>query len=188
MAHDDGTARHDRWAHLRFAVVGTLLAAPPKKGELHEALTALAERSWQHPTHGRANALRALNHRALVLSGGRAGWNPVARLRRRVRRDAGAQPSMSDGLRDALRAQYEAHRSWSYQLHRDDLRALSTGNPTLGPLSSYSTVRRYMQAQGLLRTRRRTARDRPGADHIDAIDLCDGRPIRKRAHAQSSCG
>jgi len=84
-----------------------------------------------------------------------------------VRRDAGAQPSMSDALRDALRAQYDAHRSWSYQLHRDNLRALVTATPALGPLPSYSTVRRYMQAQGLLRQRRRTARDRPDADRLD---------------------
>ena len=25
---------HERWAHLRFSVVGHLLAAPPDKGEL----------------------------------------------------------------------------------------------------------------------------------------------------------
>ena len=74
---------------------------------------------------------------------------------------------MSDALRDALRAQYDAHRSWSYQLHRDNLRALVTATPALGPLPSYSTVRRYMQAQGLLRQRRRTARDRPDADRLD---------------------
>ncbi|MGQ0548129.1 MAG: DDE-type integrase/transposase/recombinase [Armatimonadota bacterium] len=169
MAHDDGSARrHDRWAHLRFAVVGTLLAAPPKKGELHEALTALADRTWQHPTHGEPTRFARSTIERWYYQARNARLDPVARLRRRVRRDAGAQPSMSDALRDALRAQYEAHRSWSYQLHRDNLRALATGNPRLGPLPSYSTVRRYMQAQGLLRTRRRTARDRPEADHIDA--------------------
>jgi hypothetical protein len=43
MAHDEGSGRrHDQWAHVRFAVVGTLLAAPPTKGDLHAALTALA--------------------------------------------------------------------------------------------------------------------------------------------------
>lgn len=34
-------------------------------------------------------------------------------------------------------------------------------------MPSYATVRRYMQAQGLMRQRRRTARDRPGTDRID---------------------
>jgi hypothetical protein len=28
------TRVHERWAHLRFSVVGQLLAAPPGKGEL----------------------------------------------------------------------------------------------------------------------------------------------------------
>jgi transposase InsO family protein len=168
MAHDDGSARrHDQWAHLRFAVVGTLLAAPPKKGELHAALTALAERTWQHPTRGEATRFARSTVERWYYQARNARLDPVARLRRRVRRDAGEQPSMSAALRDALRAQYEAHRSWSYQLHRDNLRALTAGHPAFGPLPSYSTVRRYMQAQGLLRQRRRTARDRPGADHID---------------------
>ena len=50
MALEDGRGRRqDRWAQLRFAVVGALLAAPPKKGALQQALTALAGREWQHP-------------------------------------------------------------------------------------------------------------------------------------------
>ena len=168
MAHDEGSARrHDQWAHVRFAVVGTLLAAPPKTGELHAALTALAERTWQHPTRGEPTRFARSTIERWYYQARHARLDPVGRLRRRVRRDAGQQPSMGAALREAVRAQYEAHRSWSYQLHRDNLRALVAGDPALGPLPSYSTVRRYMQAQGLLRQRRRTARDRPGADHHD---------------------
>ena len=45
MASDErGGRRHDRWAHVRFAVIGALLAAPPKKGELQTAITTLAAR------------------------------------------------------------------------------------------------------------------------------------------------
>jgi len=40
---------HDRWAELRFSVVGPLLASPPKRGELVIALEALASRHWLHP-------------------------------------------------------------------------------------------------------------------------------------------
>ena len=32
----------DRWARLRFAIIGPLLAAPPQPGELHKALERLA--------------------------------------------------------------------------------------------------------------------------------------------------
>jgi len=166
--HDEGSARgQDRWAHLRFAVVGALLAAPPTTGDLHEALTALAQRTWQHPTRGAPVRFARSTIERWYYQARNARVDPVGRLRRRVRCDAGAQPSMGDTLRTALQTQYDAHRSWSYQLHRDNLRALVDVTPTLGPLPSYATVRRYMQAQGLLRQRRRTARDRPGADRLD---------------------
>ena len=169
MARDEESGRrHDRWAHVRFAVIGALLAAPPKKGELKSALTALAERMWQHPTRGELTRFARSTIERWYYQARNATRDPVARLRRRFRRDAGAQPAMGAALRHALRAQYDAHRSWSYQLHRDNLRALVASDPALGHLPSYSTIRRYMQAQGLLRERRRTARDRPGSDRIDA--------------------
>ena len=169
MAQDDGPGRrHDRWAHVRFAVVGALLAAPPQKGELHAALTALAERVWQHPIrHAPVRFARSTLER-WYYQARNAPVDPVGRLRRRLRSDAGQQPAMGASLRQAVRAQYDAHRSWSYQLHVDNLRVLVAADPTLGPLPSYTTVRRYMQAQGLLRHRRHTARDRPGSDHADA--------------------
>ena len=44
----------DRWARLRFAIIGPLLAAPPSRGELHKALAALSEKSWRHPVNGTA--------------------------------------------------------------------------------------------------------------------------------------
>ena len=47
-----GPRVHERWAHLRFSVVGQLLAAPPGKGALKAAITELAARIWQHPTTG----------------------------------------------------------------------------------------------------------------------------------------
>ncbi|MCI0453132.1 MAG: DDE-type integrase/transposase/recombinase, partial [Candidatus Latescibacteria bacterium] len=168
MAHDEGSARrHDRWAHVRFAVVGALLASPPKKGDLHAALTTLAQREWQHPTRGESVRFARSTIERWYYQARHAPVDPVGRLRRRVRRDAGAQPSMTEALRQALHVQYAAHRSWSYQLHRDNLRALVAATPALGSLPSYSSVRRYMQAQGLLRQRRRTARDRPGADRVE---------------------
>jgi transposase InsO family protein len=153
---------------LRFAVIGALLAAPPRKGDLKTALTELAERTWQHPTRGELIRFARSTIERWYYRARNARLDPVARLRRRLRRDAGEQPAMGEPLRQALRAQYDAHRSWSCQLHRDNLRALVGSDPALGPLPSYSTIRRYMQAQGLLRQRRRTARDRPGLDRVDA--------------------
>jgi putative transposase len=167
MASDaHGGRRHDRWAHVRFAVIGALLAAPPKKGELQAAITALAAREWQHPIRGEPVRFAFSTLERWYYHARQAVTDPVSRLRRRVRRDAGQQPSIGERLRHAVRAQYEAHRSWSYQLHVDNLRVLVEADATLGPLPSYTTMRRYMQAQGLLRQRRRTARDRPGSDRV----------------------
>ena len=44
--------QRDRWARLRFVIIGPLLAAPPPAGELHNALRALAAKTWRHPTSG----------------------------------------------------------------------------------------------------------------------------------------
>ncbi len=42
----------ERWARLRFAIIGPLLAAPPQRGELQTALKALALKTWRHPVTG----------------------------------------------------------------------------------------------------------------------------------------
>lgn len=39
----------DRWARLRFAIIGPLLAAPPARGEVGKALKQLSLKSWRHP-------------------------------------------------------------------------------------------------------------------------------------------
>lgn len=170
MAQDDGGGRrHDRWAHVRFAVVGALLAAPPKKGELQRALTALAAREWQPPIRHEPVRFARSTLERWYDQARHAPIDPVGPLRRRLRADAGQQPAMGEPVRQALRAQYDAHPSWSDQRHVDNLRVGVAADPRLGPMPSYATVRRYMQAQGLVRQRRRTARDRPGTDRIDPM-------------------
>ncbi len=52
MSASKYTSIHQRWAHLRFSVIGQLLAAPPPKGELRTEIKKLAERTWQHPITG----------------------------------------------------------------------------------------------------------------------------------------
>ena len=37
----------DRWARLRFAIIGPLLAAPPPRGKLHQRLLDLSRSRWQ---------------------------------------------------------------------------------------------------------------------------------------------
>ena len=71
-------------------------------------------------------------------------------LRRAVRKDCG-KISLAPALAERLHLQYRDHPDWSCQLHYDNLAALVEADPTLGKLPSYSTVKRYMRAHGLVK-------------------------------------
>jgi putative transposase len=164
----DHRSHHERWAHLRFAVVAQLLAAPPPKGELRAELERLASRDWQHPITGLAvrfavSTLERWYHRVR-----KEGRDPVRVLRRKVRTDVGAQGSLSLAIREALRAQYAGHMSWSVALHHSNLQALAEQRPELGPVPSYSTIRRFFKAQGLIKRRRLSARRTAGVERAEA--------------------
>ena len=53
MSHDPDP---DRWARLRFAIIGPLLAAPPERGELGKALEDLAPQAPLEAPGERDNA------------------------------------------------------------------------------------------------------------------------------------
>ena len=159
---------HERWGHLRFSVIGQLLAAPPGKGELAGAIAELAARIWRHPTTGEPirfgfSTIERWYYRAL-----KEKRDPVAVLRRKLRADAGQQLAMSGAVRQAIIAQYAAHKSWSVQLHRDNLVALAETNPDLKPVPSYATLRRFLRANGLNKRRRFTSRRTEGAERAEA--------------------
>lgn len=169
---EEGPVR-ERWARLRFAVVGPLLAAPPEPGELQAALARLAAQTWTHPVSGAPVRFgRSTIERWYYAA--KHARDPVAALDRQVRRDAGRQPSVSPALREALQAQYRQHPSWTVQLHYDNLGAQVTEVPELGPLPSYASVRRYFIAHGLTRRRRgptrRTAGTEAAAQRRDTLE------------------
>jgi transposase InsO family protein len=87
--------------------------------------------------------------------------DPVAALRRAVRKDRG-NIALAAALAERLQLQYRDHPDWSYRLHYDNLAALVKADPSLGRLVSYSTVKRYMQAHGLVRRPRLRPNRRPG--------------------------
>lgn len=154
---------HERWAQLRFSVIGQLLAAPPAKGALRSELDKLAAREWRHPATGEpvrfgASTIERWYYRAL-----KERHDPVAVLRRKRRQDAGQQTAMGAALRQALLAQYAAHRSWSVKLHWDNLVALAETRSELQPVPSYSTLRRFLEANGLEKRRPLTSRLTAGA-------------------------
>jgi hypothetical protein len=83
---------------------------------------------------------------------------------------------MTPALRQALLAQYGAHKSWSVQLHRDNLVALAETRPELWPVPSYTTVRRLFAASGLTRRRATTTRQTHGT--LAAAARLEAREVR----------
>jgi transposase InsO family protein len=142
------------WAQLRFEVIGHLLAAPPAEGELGVELDRLAARNWKHPKSGMwvrfgRSTIERWYYRARA-----EPRNPVGVLSRKVRKDSGDHPGLSVELRAALREQYRHHPDWSYQLQADNLAAWVQQHPGVGAMPSSVTVRRYLQASGLIKRRR----------------------------------
>jgi putative transposase len=168
MTTGGGSRIHERWAQLRFSVIGHLLAAPPAPGMLRGELAKLALREWRHPSTGEPVRFGVSTIERWLYRARRERHDPVGVLKRKRRKDAGTQDSLSAAVRAALRAQYAAHPSWSVQLHADNLRALAKTQPDLSPLPSYSTIRRFCKAQALWKRRRLSSRDTAGAVRAEA--------------------
>jgi transposase InsO family protein len=150
-----------RWAHFRFSVVGSLLSSPPARGALKTAIRGLAQKTWCHPLSGHDVQFSAVTIERWYYAARRQHDDPVAALRRAVRKDRG-KVSLPSALAQRLLLQYRDYPHWSYQLHYDNLAALVRADPALGRLGSYSTVKRYMQAHGWVRKPRPQPHRRPG--------------------------
>jgi transposase InsO family protein len=149
------------WARFRFSVVGSLLSSPPPRGELKAAIESLAAKTWTHPVTGRDVHFAAKTIEGWFYRARHEQDDPVGALRQAVRKDSG-KVSLKPALIACLTKQYHQYRHWTYQLHYDNLTALVTADEELGPLLSYSTVRRYMVAQGMVRKPRLKPKRRLG--------------------------
>jgi len=167
---DEQLSPHERWAQFKLFIIGSLLAEPPKHGELEAELEKLAGTVWTHPTRrGRIKFAQPTIEAWYYAA--RNAKDPLRALRPKVRKDAGTHPSLSAILRVALRAQYQAHPSWTYRLHHENLVAWAEERRNTTPpaeqdelvVPSYSVVRRYMKETGLRKQRRRRSRRSPCA-------------------------
>ena len=176
MAERGGSRVHERWAQLRFSVIGQLLAAPPAKDALRAALQQLAAREWRHPSTGAPVRFGVSTLERWYYRSRNEQHDPVSVLQRKRRQDNGEQASMTPPLRQALLAQYAAHKSWSAQLHHDNLVALAETRPELRPVPSYATVLRFLAAHGLTKHRPMTMRQTDGA--LAAAARLEAREVR----------
>jgi putative transposase len=153
---------HARWARFRFSIIGPLLSAPPEAGALQHALKELAQKQWRHPITG-LSVNFSLSTIERWFYQARKKQDPIHALRSKRRSDAGTPRKLSLQLKQILRQQHKEHPRWSYQLHADNLACLIKASPELGTVSSYPTVRRYMQTHGLTKQRRLKNKHTPGA-------------------------
>jgi len=153
MTSKKSVGSHERWAHLRFSVVGPLLASPPEPGALRESLAGLSDKVWLHPVTGEPVRFGASTIERWYYAARKAA-DPVGVLRRKRREDSGQQHTISTALGEVVLGQHAAHPSWSYKLHLDNLAVVVQEKPHLAPLPSYASLRRYLVAHGLRRRRR----------------------------------
>jgi putative transposase len=171
---NDPLSVRDRWARLRFSIVGPLLAAPPEGGALRAQLQALAQKSWRHPATGLPVRFGYSTLERWFYAARRAD-DPVRALRERPRRSAGHQKSLSPLAIELLSAQYRAHPNWTAQLHADNLRVALSEREPHGRAPSYPSVRRYLKAQGLTR---RAKPQRHTAGAIAALERLERLEVR----------
>jgi putative transposase len=163
------------WAHLRFSIIGGLLANPPEKGKLHQELEKLAKKQYRHPNKDQwitfgVSTIERWYYRALN------NVDPIKALGRKIRTDAGLNRTMSSPLISELKKQYQCYPRWSYQLHADNLKALVLEQPWLGNIPSYSTVLRRMQEYGWIKSKSGSGPKTPG--DIKAKNRLDQREVR----------
>jgi transposase InsO family protein len=172
VTNENDLPQRDRWARLRFAIIGPLLASPPPTGELRAALDALAAKAWRHPFTGLEIRFGVSTLERWFYAAKNAA-DPVLALRNQVRRDIGRFPSLSAEAVKALTAQYHNHPGWTAQLHYDNLHVTLAAADIKCP--SYASVRRYLKAHGLVRRR---APRRGSAAAIAARDRLEHREVR----------
>lgn len=165
----------DCWARFRFGVVAPLYASPPAPGELGAELARLAGKTWVHPINGKPYTPTARTIENWYYQA-RGKDDPVSALRRKRREDSGRQSSISPGVAETVRAQYEQHTGWSAQLHHDNLSVLVEQTPALGTCPSYSSLRRFMAADGMVKKRRPRRPLLPG--ERTAVERLEAREVR----------
>lgn len=164
MSNDSELLRsHEQWARLRFSVIGSLLAAPPQRGQLQEQLQILAAKKWRHPISGQWVQFGLSTLERWYYAARHEQKDPMQVLRRKIRSDHGQHPAVGPKLVEVLALQYREHPSWSYQLHADNLAVRVEQQPELGPMPAYVTVVRFMKSHGLFKRARRGPVHSPGA-------------------------
>jgi len=154
---------HRQLGAFRHAVVGALLAAPPGRGELKAKLDELAEKEWVHPVTGGKVRLGRSTIESWYYAVKDEKKDPLAALRTKERGDIGKSRVIDDAVATVLVAQHVRYPFWSYRLHADNLTAALRRLDPPVKTPSYPTVRRFLKARGLRKTKKPRDADRETA-------------------------
>jgi transposase InsO family protein len=154
---------HRQLGAFRHAVIGTLLAAPPERGQLAAELDKLAEKEWVHPVTGEKVRLGRSTIEAWYYAVKGERKDPLARLRTKPRGDIGKSRVIDDVVATVLVAQHARYPFWTYKLHADNLAAALQKVVPPGPVPSYPTVKRFLKARGLRKEKKPRDADRETA-------------------------
>ena len=167
--------QQEAWGSFRLSVVGQLLASPPPRGELWDELEALAKRAWKHPITDEPHRMKVSTIEGWYYKAKAARQSPIKALESKLRRDVGRFRVLSAAVQREITDLHQLHQGWSHQLHYDNL-LVAAEEKSLGNVPSYSTVRRYRHAHGLIRVRAPRHADRAGV--IVALDRFEAREQR----------
>jgi transposase InsO family protein len=165
------SSNRDRWAQLRFLIVGRLFAEPPEPGDLYNCLLELAKKTWRHPVTGEAIRFSVSTLERWYYQS-RKAHDPVRALQNRPSSHHGTFPSLGPAIREQLCTQYQEHAGWTVKLHYDNLVSL---NRTTGlAVPSYPTIRRFLKARGMQRVqrpRRQTDGERIAMERLERLEV-----------------
>lgn len=177
--NDYARSSHQRWAELRFSVVGPLMAQPMELGDLKLKIEELAAQYWRHPTTGEAVKFGSSTIERWYYRVKKKQLSPLDALRTKPREDIGKTRVLHPEVASWLNENYREHPSWSRKLHCDNLRVWIENHPEPPgpPMPSYSSVVRYMRRKGFWKLPR--ARSPNSPSKAQALERLEKRETRR---------
>ena len=168
-------SRSQKLAEFRFSIIGNLLSSPPKRGEGINEFKILASKTWEHPITGKSVSYHWHTIEGWYYDARNDQLNSIDALRPKIRSDKGRSRILTEEVKKIIKERYGEYKSWSYQLHRDNL-AVDLRNRGIYPIPSYSTVRRYLQSVGKFKVKKNRNHNRAG--YKKASQKQNGQEIR----------
>ncbi len=168
-------SKSQKLAEFRFSIIGNLLSSPPKRGEGINEFKKLAAKTWEQPISGKPVHYHWHTIESWYYDARNDQVNSIDALRPKTRSDKGRSRVLTEEVKTIIKDRYGEYKSWSYQLHRDNL-VVDLENKSISPIPSYSTVRRYLQSIGKFKVKLNSNYNRSG--YKNSRQKQEGKEIR----------